>query len=117
MQNWPVFRAHNSKHLTDYVPEYNTRNFSVIYPLKIQMLRFTLQLCIKFSLFCTDVFLITEDSGARLPYLQGHFISVDTLFITLKPSYNAKKRTEYFVLLKTSAVITKQYHVVLRVRN
>ena len=48
---------------------------------------------------CTDVFLISEGSGARLPYLQGHLLSVDTVFITVKLGYNVIKRTEYFVLL------------------
>ena len=53
----------------------------------------------KVQYVCTDVFLITEASGARLPYLQGHLISVDTVFITVKLGYNIMKMTEYFVLL------------------
>jgi len=32
----------------------------------------------------TDVFLITEGSGVRLPYLPGHLTSVDTVFIKVK---------------------------------
>jgi len=36
----------------------------------------------KVQYVCKDVFLITEGSGAGLPYLQGHLILVDTVFIT-----------------------------------
>ena len=72
MQNCPVFRPQDSKHFTDYLPEYNTRNFSLIHPLQSQMEGVILQLCIKFNMFCIDVFLITEGSGVRLPYLEGH---------------------------------------------
>ena len=43
---------------------------------------------------CTHVFLITEGSGAGLPYLQDHLILVDTVFITVKLGYNVMKRTE-----------------------
>ena len=38
----------------------------------------------KVQYVCTDVFLITEGSGVRLPYLPGHLISVDTVFIKVK---------------------------------
>ena len=50
MQNCPVFRAQDSKHLTDYVPEYNTKNVSLIHSLKSQMVAVTLQLRIKFNM-------------------------------------------------------------------
>ena len=53
----------------------------------------------KVQYVCTNVFLISKGSDARLPYLQDHLISVDTVFITVKLGYNVIKRTEYFVLL------------------
>ena len=48
---------------------------------------------------CIDVFQITGGSRVRLPYLLGHLISVDTVFITVKLGYNVTKRTEYFVVM------------------
>jgi hypothetical protein len=74
MQNYPVFRAQDSKQLTDYLPEYNTNNFPLIHSLKSQMEGVTLIIVHQDQYVCTDVFLITEGSGARLPYLQGHHI-------------------------------------------
>ena len=48
---------------------------------------------------CIDVFQITGGHGVRLPCLQGHLISVDTVFITVEPGYNVMKRTQYFVVI------------------
>jgi len=57
------------------------------------MVGVTLQLCIKINM-SVHVFLITEGSGAGLPYLQGHLISVDKVFNTVKLGFNVIKRTE-----------------------
>ena len=47
---------------------------------------------------CIDVFQITGGRGVRLPCLQGHLISVDTVFITVEPGYNVMKRTDILLL-------------------
>jgi hypothetical protein len=48
----------------------------------------------KVQYVCSDIFLRSESSGVRLPYLQGHLISVDTVFITIKLGYNVMKSTK-----------------------
>ena len=57
------------------------------------MVGVTLQLCIKINM-SVHVFLITEGSGAGLPYLQCDLILVDTVFIKVKLAYNIMERTK-----------------------
>jgi hypothetical protein len=54
---------------------------------------------------CIDVFQITGGRGVRLPCLQGHLISVDTVFITVEPGYNVMTISITPMFLSCSPVI------------
>jgi hypothetical protein len=95
MQNCSVFRAQDSKHLTWILHKKFSPN---PFPEKSDG-RSHLTIVHKVQYVCTHVPDNWKQWSEAALFARSSYISVDTVFITVKLSYNVMKRTDYFVLL------------------